>query len=295
MVSLTPASSIAHGMAVKRESLPFNALCPWPADLPARAWAISPRVTDRGREEGSYVARRKFLYVRLHDHFPDHPKVAGLSDAAFRAQVTAICYAHRFGTDGFVPQAMVRVHPRRAVDELVRFGLWEVADGGYVVHDYLEWNEARSEIEAKRESKRIAGAMGAATRWDSKDDGSTHDPGVIAIATASSRGSRAKPPNKVSAADFDAFWAVYPRKDDKAPARRAFAKALTKASLEAILAGAERYRDDPNREAEFTKYPATWLNAEAWENGPLPDRLSQMSEAERWLADARKEAENAAR
>ncbi|PRI10942.1 hypothetical protein B4915_08645 [Leucobacter massiliensis] len=39
-----------------------------------------------------------------------------------------------------------------------------------------------------------------------------------------------------------------------------------------LAAAAIAYRDDPNRVQAFTKYPASWLNAEAWENGPLPQR-----------------------
>jgi hypothetical protein len=69
------------------------------------------------------------------------------------------------------------------------------------------------------------------------------------------------------------FWAVYPKKDDKPLAKRSFEKALKRANLDVIVAGAERYRDDPNREQLFTKNPSTWLNADAWENGPLPSRV----------------------
>jgi hypothetical protein len=72
---------------------------------------------------------------------------------------------------------------------------------------------------------------------------------------------------------FAKFWAVYPKKDDKPLAKRSFEKALKRATLEQIVDGAERYRDDPNREDLFTKNPSTWLNADAWENGPLPSRV----------------------
>ncbi len=70
---------------------------------------------------------------------------------------------------------------------------------------------------------------------------------------------------------FNEFWKEYPRKLDKGKAVKAFASALTRASLEDILAGAIRYKNDPNRLDEFTKYPASWLNADSWENGPLPE------------------------
>lgn len=72
---------------------------------------------------------------------------------------------------------------------------------------------------------------------------------------------------------FNDFWAIYPKKQDKGLAKRSFEKALTRANLEDILDGAERYRDDPNRENLFTKNPSTWLNADAWENDPLPSRV----------------------
>ena len=69
---------------------------------------------------------------------------------------------------------------------------------------------------------------------------------------------------------FKEFWKEYPRKLDKAKAERAFRSALTRATFEDVLAGAIQYKNDPNRIDEYTKYPATWLNADAWENGPLP-------------------------
>lgn len=70
---------------------------------------------------------------------------------------------------------------------------------------------------------------------------------------------------------FKEFWKEYPRKLDRTKALKAFSSALNRANFEDILAGAIRYKNDPNRLDEFTKYPATWLNADAWENGPLPE------------------------
>lgn len=67
--------------------------------------------------------------------------------------------------------------------------------------------------------------------------------------------------------DFDRFWEVYPRREGKGGAKTAWAKAIKKAPVEAILAGARAYRDDGARrrsEAKFTKTPERWLNAECW-------------------------------
>lgn len=65
---------------------------------------------------------------------------------------------------------------------------------------------------------------------------------------------------------FEEFWNTYPRKLDKAKAFRAFRSALKRATFEDILAGAIAYRNDPKRNPDFTKYPASWLNADSWEN-----------------------------
>jgi hypothetical protein len=89
---------------------------------------------------------------------------------------------------------------------------------------------------------------------------------------------------------FKEFWKEYPRKLDKAKAARAFSSALNRASFEDILAGAIQYKNDPNRIDEFTKYPASWLNADAWENGPLPfdpraNKKREQQEQERILRE----------
>jgi hypothetical protein len=71
-------------------------------------------------------------------------------------------------------------------------------------------------------------------------------------------------------ADFIRFWEAYPRRAGKGHARRAWRKAITRASVDTIIAGAERYRDDPNRTEQYTALPSTWLNGERWDDDPLP-------------------------
>ncbi|UOQ58121.1 hypothetical protein MUN78_04545 [Leucobacter allii] len=77
-----------------------------------------------------------------------------------------------------------------------------------------------------------------------------------------------------SAHSFEDWWKAYPLKKDKGRARTAYRTALKKTSHEVLVAAAIAYRDDPNRVQAFTKYPASWLNAEAWDNGPLPQRAA---------------------
>jgi hypothetical protein len=87
---------------------------------------------------------------------------------------------------------------------------------------------------------------------------------------------------------FDEFWTAYPRKLDKAKAFRAFKSALKRARFEDILAGVIAYRNDPKRDPDFTKYPATWLNSDAWENAAtLPEvRADIERRREKALADS---------
>ena len=75
--------------------------------------------------------------------------------------------------------------------------------------------------------------------------------------------------------DFDEFWKIYPRREDKGHSRKAFAKALKLASAETITAGAGRYAERRKGEDQkYTALAATWLNGERWtdEAIALPDR-----------------------
>lgn len=75
---------------------------------------------------------------------------------------------------------------------------------------------------------------------------------------------------------FDKFWNAYPKKADKGAARRAFKAALKKTDIDTLIAAAKRYAAvaDP----AYTKNPASWLNAEAWDNDiPTPKPAFQTS------------------
>lgn len=108
-------------------------------------------------------------WVNLDDEFPEHDKVDALSDAAFRLHVAGICYCNRRLTDGFIRTAKVpRLVPRFrrvTLDELLEAGMWIDHGGRFEIHDYLDWNRSRAEVEAERERKSKAGKKGAQSRW----------------------------------------------------------------------------------------------------------------------------------
>lgn len=76
--------------------------------------------------------------------------------------------------------------------------------------------------------------------------------------------------SKKMQADFDAFWAAYPKKVGKGVARKSFIRAMGKGvDLQTLLDAIERQRNcrqwtkDGN---EFIPHPSTWLNQERWED-----------------------------
>ncbi len=71
--------------------------------------------------------------------------------------------------------------------------------------------------------------------------------------------------------EFERFWLAYPLRKGKAAAARAFHRALGRASAAEIIAGAQRYADDPQRKPDFTKYAEGWLNADRWLDEATPD------------------------
>lgn len=96
-------------------------------------------------------------WVRLDDAFATNPKVFMLSDGAFRAYVMGLCYASQHLSDGFVPAGYVKT---RAARELEAAGLWTQDGAGWWIHDFLEYNPSRAEVEEDRSRKQAAGAAG---------------------------------------------------------------------------------------------------------------------------------------
>jgi hypothetical protein len=97
-------------------------------------------------------------WFKLSTGFPDHPKIAGLSDAAFRLHVTAMARTAGALGDGWVPDALPRGIPtrtrKRVVEELETARLWEPAPGGWHIHGWTEEQRTSADIERIREQNR---------------------------------------------------------------------------------------------------------------------------------------------
>jgi hypothetical protein len=94
---------------------------------------------------------------RIDDGLYDHPKL----DALGRNRLPcvglwslAISWSNRRSTDGYVPtERIVALGGSSALaDALVVAGMFETADGGYLIHDFLEFNEDAATVKARRDA-----------------------------------------------------------------------------------------------------------------------------------------------
>lgn len=98
--------------------------------------------------------------ARLAPTFLGNPKVDNLTDVAFRIYVNAIVHCARHETDGLVARRAARLlHPDLLdlspyVQELVRAGFWEVRPDGWQVHDFLEYQSSKAQMDAYRATQR---------------------------------------------------------------------------------------------------------------------------------------------
>lgn len=127
-------------------------------------------------------------WAKIDDGFHAHPKARKAWRAHPRAlgmHLLALSYcAMQLLDDGVVDEAFVEEkipqdRERRAViDALVDAGLWDRVDGGWLIHDWLEYNPSRAEVEARRRERSESGKRGADKRWHgnshSTTDGNSH-------------------------------------------------------------------------------------------------------------------------
>lgn len=111
------------------------------------------------------MARREGLFARLSLDYADHPKIAVLSDEAFRAHVEMILYSRKYMTDGQIAKQIAKRWPQQALNELLANdseapSLLELDSGDYLLHGFADMQETKQEIEAKRQVRAEAGRKG---------------------------------------------------------------------------------------------------------------------------------------
>lgn len=230
--------------------------------------------------------------------FYDHPKSIGLSDAAVALWTRAGSYSAAKLTDGFIVEhvlVLLSRTPLEAAEELVARGLWRRAKGGFVFHEWEHRNLTKERVELERAEARIRkrnqrkrdrggggddanGQVGAefvppgVTVGHERESRVSHT-GVTDLSVSVSESLPPKPPKggRARAYGYDAdskfgeFWHAYPIKKGKPNAFKAWQQALARgADPDAIIKAAQRYRDDPQRNPQMSKYPQGWLSDERY-------------------------------
>lgn len=101
-------------------------------------------------------------WLRLDDHYDDHPKIVAAGAEAAWLDVRGMLFCARHETDGAIPHAQLArigsdfTPKKRAklAGVLVEVGRWTQTETGFLVNDFLDYNPAASVREAEREAAR---------------------------------------------------------------------------------------------------------------------------------------------
>jgi hypothetical protein len=105
-------------------------------------------------------------FITVHDGMPDHPKIGGLSDRAFRLLVESWCWCSRHKTDGVITGKQWRKSGTpKSRKELTDAGLVSIAKDRFVMHDYLKHQPSKLDAEERSDQKRKAVSLANHNRW----------------------------------------------------------------------------------------------------------------------------------
>lgn len=259
-------------------------------------------------------------WIRLDEDYFDHPKLAEAGPLASWLNTKAIGYCNRYLTDGKVPRPIALtlvswddVSPLQSayhsdamtstmvngqlIERLVECGLWDEVDGGYQIHDYLDFQPSRAKVLSERAAERLkkeqwrkakADRTGAVTDV-SRDcppgtpvvvpDVSPPCPALSVSVSVSDTSKRSEetlvPPSAPRPRfDFGAIYARYPRRKNMAKGKTKLESLVkTQADYDAVVRGLDRFLAEEQRKGtapNFYPHFATWVNQRRWEDEDDP-------------------------
>lgn len=111
-------------------------------------------------------------WVKVLSSVPRNPKFQNAGPAASWLWLCGLCFCQDGLTDGYIPAASLDYlgvkGARRLADALVTAGLWNVAPGGWQIHDYLEHNRPAAEVRRLIDLRREAGELGGRASAEAK-------------------------------------------------------------------------------------------------------------------------------
>lgn len=95
-------------------------------------------------------------WVRIDDSLYDHPKFMRLPAGAVRLWLFGMAWSNRHATDGRLPgEARTLLRGKNSdVKSLEQAGLWIRQENGWLIHDYLEYQLSRAQMEAAKRRNR---------------------------------------------------------------------------------------------------------------------------------------------
>lgn len=157
-----------------------------------------------------------------------------------------------------------------------------------------EWTNKRASIECENQLKtrrKLAesGAKGGRKVVENRSEANENKD--LAQATLKHiRVDKSKNPPKPPEG-FDAFWSVYPRKENKGGARKKFEAAIKRGiQPDKLIAAAERYAKSETVQRGFVKHPTTWLNNECWDDEATTPQSGAPRSQQSFFTEADREA-----
>jgi len=208
-------------------------------------------------------------WIKLDDQSVDHPKIAMLSDRAFRWWIKGLCYSSRFLTDGILPAVFERDVPGRVQTELTEAGLWiEQAGCQIQIHDYLQHQRDKASVQRSR-----AKARDRQSRFRNVYSNAVSNDEVTRLELEESKSKKKKEQEHARDARFESWWEAYPKKVGKGAALKAWSKIRpSDAVCAAMLAALDWQRNQPQWTKDGGAYvpnPQTYLNQARWQDEPF--------------------------
>jgi hypothetical protein len=137
-------------------------------------------------------------WVKLDDQFADHPKVLQAGPLAGWLYICGLTYCSRLLTDGFIPSGQVRrladlKNPDALAKRLVDAGLWESCEGGFRIHDYLEYQPTKERVLTTRAVRAEAGSLGGKRRASNQQANGKQEPSNLLAASLEDGSSTFQP------------------------------------------------------------------------------------------------------
>ena len=232
-------------------------------------------------------------WFRFYDDAMYNPKVACLDDSQFRLWIELLSIASR--SNGKIPSQEVLKsvlkrrldHLSRGLKGLVKVGLIDVLDDGFIPHDW-DKHQYKSDTSNDRVAKyRAKGNVDVTLRVTAPEQNRAEQIVSTPISNPilnnqnsdlsteltdfekSKSVVAAKPTNR-----FNEFWAAYPHKTGKPLAQRSYAKVASE--HDAIIAGLRAYCQDKPPDRPWLN-PSTFLNQRRWEDqiAPVSPRIEK--------------------